>query len=131
MLWLIFAHFHSVSFGCRPFFVLYTYILSFFLLVFLLVGGHNCKWLISFHEACLSNYSFLSRAFVGYKSLFAISAADASDAVKWRTGRFFLFNFISFFFCILFIASVPRLSLYEVRQAKRKQTNCFRRQRRC
>lgn len=46
-------------------------------------GGHNCKWLISFHEACLSNYSF-SPAYLSVTSLCSI-CFSASLFVWWTT----------------------------------------------
>lgn len=79
-------------------------------------GGHNCKLLISYYEACLDNYSFLFRAVVGCKSLFLV-LLQLYYAVEWKT------IFLPFCSAAVFDE--------DVRKTKRKQTNFFQRQWRC
>lgn len=55
-------------------------------------GGHNCKWLISFHEACLSNYSF-SPAYLSFTSLCFICFSASLCVMNNVFASFFAFFF--------------------------------------
>lgn len=85
-------------------------------------GGHNCKWLISLHEACLSNYSFSPGHLSVTSPYVSASVIQNIFASFFSLSLFLRFSFSSSVRLFVVVVRCGYLC-EELRESKRKQTN--------